>query len=1374
MNAEGVIQSEAFIKWFADLSNKDVGIAGGKGASLAEMYNHGFPIPPGFMITAQAYQYFIEKTGLANQIHAQLHKLNIEDTARLNEASQKIRALIDNAQMPRELEMAIIEAYDILDVERGAMRHAKPGALDILRLGHEPPFVAVRSSATTEDLESISENEHILIKVDGKPVYDEIKTIYERFGDCTLHDVEVPAMEDNQIRWHKVQKLLKHPTEKDILYRIKTVTGREITISPQHTLIILNESTLSPIVADASTMRIGTKIPVIGAIPEINNEDPIIVGDYVAGTDVVIKNNRIMIRNNSGNWSIQHGMPQKIEVSEDFAYFLGLYVSEGSTYEHQTSITNYNHALLEKAEVFCRKIGIYEKSTMNKHSIRINSPSFVRFLHKSCGEPSDKKGKGKLCRTKKVPNFVFGWSKKNIGAFLRGCFDGDGTVGRTGISYCTTSSLLAGGILKLIEILNIGFTFNNNKGIFKINILFSDSRKYNEFVGFNDSNKRDRLITFIDEYAAKEKHFDFKYNVRINPVLSASIKKQIDADLPTKEIESAFCRICGNEAGQTSYYKDKKRYYCEECNKTYYEEEVDKRILKKIDYFDDNGRFKRGATPWNYGNISGKVSLPQLRKFSDRHDIEKTFSLFNGTVKWEEIKEIIEVKNTGFLYDFSVPKVENFAGGFGGIITHNSASFAGQQDSFLAVKGKVQLIQKVKCCFSSLFTARAIYYRQKKGFEHDKAYLAVVVQKMINSQKSGVIFSKNPLKNDNTVVIEAVWGLGEGIVSGRILPDQYQVGPDTEVQEIKVADKKVAMARTSSGAVEGVKLTPERSSQQVLSGYEIKRLAQYALQLEEHYGKPQDIEFAIDREIYIVQSRPITTKAREDTREITGNVLLSGMAASPGVGSGKVRIVQDLNELDKVQQGDILVTEMTNPDMVVSMQRAAGIVTNEGGLTSHAAIVSREMGIPCIVATRNATTTLKEGQIVTVDGFTGRVIEGYAEEKKVEINPIVKTRTKIKVIVDLPDYAPRAALSGAKSVGLVRLEGIIAMGGKHPVWYIKNNKLRDYIASLSSGLKKIAAPFEEIWVRTSDIRSDEYRHLEGAPQITEGNPMLGDHGARFSVRNIDLLAAEFQAIKEVADEFPNKIIGIMMPQVISVEEVNAAKQVAQGVHMPSNTKIGIMVETPAAVQIINELCEAGIAFVSFGTNDLTQFTLAIDRNNPSIQELYNEMHPAVLHSLSYVIRRCKKYGVETSICGQAGSRPEMARFLVGEGIDSISCNADAARLVSENVAAVEASHGADSEPPVELRRPANKEHRNTREQTPSQHNVPRASMDMTENTAEVRTSEEELILKALENTTEEYNPGSETMSDVPSLNDAIPVDSEHFNLLKEDKIVDVF
>ena len=459
-------------------------------------------------------------------------------------------------------------------------------------------------------------------------------------------------------------------------------------------------------------------------------------------------------------------------------------------------------------------------------------------------------------------------------------------------------------------------------------------------------------------------------------------------------------------------------------------------------------------------------------------------------------------------------------------------------------------------------------------------------------------------------------------------------------------------------------------------------------------------------------------------------------------------------DLEKVKQGEVLVTVMTNPDMVVSMQRAAGIVTDEGGVTSHAAIVSREMGIPAVVGTRSATQKLKDGQIVTVDGNTGRVIEGKGVEKRVEVKPIVPTRTKIKVIVDLPDYAPRAALSGAQGVGLVRLEGIIASHGKHPAWYLKHGKLRDYIAALSSGLRKISVPFKEIWVRTSDIRSDEYTGLEGAPQSHEGNPMLGNHGIRFSLQNVDLLEAELAAIKEIADEFKDKRFGVMMPQIISVDEVNQTKKIAAKVRMPENVRMGIMVETPAAVQIIEDFCKEGIHFISFGTNDLTQFTLALDRNNEEIQNLYNELHPAILASIKHVIGVCRRYGVETSICGQAGSKEEMVRFLLKEGITSISVNADAAAAVSQLVASLEAEMPM---PALEEQQP---------HASPHGHGTHEVAMKVPLHTQKI-SREEDLILQALEE--DEYNPGIDEKSQIPSLNDAIPVNSELFERKKDTK-----
>ena len=599
------------------------------------------------------------------------------------------------------------------------------------------------------------------------------------------------------------------------------------------------------------------------------------------------------------------------------------------------------------------------------------------------------------------------------------------------------------------------------------------------------------------------------------------------------------------------------------------------------------------------------------------------------------------------------------------------SSFAGQQESYLNVKGNTELIESVKKVFASLFTARAIYYRKKRGFSKEKFALATVVQKMVDSDRSGVIFSSNPVKENNNVVIEAVFGLGEGIVSGKIKPDNYEVTRELEIINKEIAYKKMAITRNSQGDNQEVHLNEDKGGQQVLTESQVKQLANIALKIETHYGIPQDIEFAIESgEIFIVQSRPITTKVKKEEKEIKGKSILSGLAASPGIASGKVRIIHNLEDLTKVRKGDILVTEMTNPDMVISMQKASGIITNEGGLTSHAAIVSREMGIPAVVGTNNATKTLKEGQEVTVDGFKGLIYEGISEAKSVEILPIVQTRTKIKVIVDLPGAEERAAKTKSESIGLLRLEGIIASNKKHPLAFEKQKKLPEYTEMLEKGISQISAPFKEIWIRTSDIRSDEFSTLQGAVEI-EGNPMLGDHGIRFSLKHPDILKAELKAVLNCANKFQGKKFGIMIPQVISTEEIIKTKELAKELGLLGKVKIGIMVETPSACLIIKDLLKVGLDFISFGTNDLTQYVLAIDRNNEQVQDLFNELHPAVLNAMKRVLRTCEELEVESSICGQAGSKLEMVKFLVANGITSISVNADAAYEISQIVASVE-------------------------------------------------------------------------------------------------------
>ncbi|MEX2016950.1 MAG: phosphoenolpyruvate synthase [Candidatus Pacearchaeota archaeon] len=619
------------------------------------------------------------------------------------------------------------------------------------------------------------------------------------------------------------------------------------------------------------------------------------------------------------------------------------------------------------------------------------------------------------------------------------------------------------------------------------------------------------------------------------------------------------------------------------------------------------------------------------------------------------------------------------------------ASFAGQQDSFVNIKGNNELLQHVKKCFASLFTSRATYYRHKKGFKHEEVKLAVVVQKMVDSDKSGVVFSKDPNQKNDNVVIEAVWGLGEGIVSGQITPDRYDVTPDSKIINKKISDKKIAITRDSGGEKKVANLKEEKSKAQVLEEREIRKLAEIALQLEAHYKKPQDIEFAIERDnIYIVQTRPITTMEKridmeaQSNREIKGEVILEGIAASPGIASGKIKIIKDMKDLSKIKEGDVLVTKMTNPDMVVTMQRSAAIVTDDGGLTAHAAIVSREMGIPAVVGTHTATTKLREGEIITVDGTTGKIYKGKVSENiSKEILPVTAhTQTEIKIMVDLPSFASRAAKTRIKKTGLTRIEGIIAESGKHPNFFLERNKIKDYEDVIFKGIKGIAEFFDEIWVRTSDIRSDEFQNLEGAPKNKEANPMLGMHGIRYGIKNPEILYAELKALKKVSDQSGGKVkIGVMMPQLISVEELRTVKKALDEIKF-NNAKVGVMIETPAAVQIIQDLCREGINFASFGTNDLTQYMLAIDRGNPSVQHLYNEMHPAILYQLAYVIRVCKKNHVESSICGQAGSKKEMVKFLVENGISSISVNADAAKEISDYVAEIEKIivQGTDKEP----------------------------------------------------------------------------------------------
>ncbi|ASJ08683.1 phosphoenolpyruvate synthase [Thermococcus siculi] len=630
------------------------------------------------------------------------------------------------------------------------------------------------------------------------------------------------------------------------------------------------------------------------------------------------------------------------------------------------------------------------------------------------------------------------------------------------------------------------------------------------------------------------------------------------------------------------------------------------------------------------------------------------------------------------------------------------ASFAGQQETYLDVYGVDDVIDKVKKCWASLWTARATFYRAKQGFDHSKVYLSAVVQKMVNSEKSGVMFTANPVTNNrNEIMINASWGLGEAVVSGSVTPDEYIVEKGTwKIKEKFIAKKEVMVVRnpeTNKGTVY-VKvadyLGPEWVEKQVLTEEQIVEVAKIGAKIEEHYGWPQDIEWAYDKDdgkLYIVQSRPITTlkeaesAATEAAETEEAEVILKGLGASPGIGAGKVVVIFDASEIDKVKEGDVLVTTMTNPDMVPAMKRASAIVTDEGGRTSHAAIVSRELGIPAVVGTKEATKVLKTGDYVTVDGTRGVVYKGIVKslvEKKEEEKaaggqvvvagaPLI-TATKVKVNVSMPEVAERAAATGADGVGLLRAEHMILSIGQHPIKFIKDGKFDELVEKLADGIRTVASAFypRPVWYRTLDAPTNEFKEMPGGEdEPDERNPMLGWRGIRRGLDQQELLKAEFTAIKKVVEEGYDNI-GVMLPLVGHPEQIRKAKEIARSVGLEPHKDVewGIMIEVPAAALIIEDLIKEGLDFVSFGTNDLTQYTLAIDRDNDRIAYLYDEKHPAVLKLIENVIKVCKKYGVETSICGQAGSDPKMARILVRLGIDSISANPDAVELIKKTVA----------------------------------------------------------------------------------------------------------
>lgn len=615
-----------------------------------------------------------------------------------------------------------------------------------------------------------------------------------------------------------------------------------------------------------------------------------------------------------------------------------------------------------------------------------------------------------------------------------------------------------------------------------------------------------------------------------------------------------------------------------------------------------------------------------------------------------------------------------------------TASFAGQQATFLNTRGEKNLIEAVKKCWASLFEPRAIYYRAINKFDHMKVGLAIPIQLMVESDVAGVMFTIDPVTKDkNMLNIEAAYGLGEIVVSGAVSPDQYLVDKSTlEIKEKNVVKQTWAIKK--SGATNTrVKIAVADQEKQKLSDEEILALAKIGKIIEAHYGSPQDTEFAVkNQKIYMVQSRPVTTL---ETKTKTGTtiqgrhrVILKGAAASVGQAAGTVKIVSTLEELDKITKGDVLVTKMTNPSYVPAMKRASAIVTDQGGQTSHAAIVSRELAIPCVVGTSEATTKLKDGDIITVDGEAGLVYEGNvvvesAEESAEKVKKI-KTKTKIYVNLAEVEAAERIAKFPVDGVGLLRAEFMIAEIGEHPRAMLERGKGKEFINKLSNGMERFAKAFHPrpVIYRATDFKTNEYKNLKGGDKYEhdEPNPMIGYRGAMRYIQEPDLFELEIKAMKKVRKQYKN--LHLMIPFVRTIDEMKKVIALLNKFKLPrtEDFELYVMCEVPSTVILAQEFIDLGIDGFSIGSNDLTQLTLGLDRDNERVASEFDERNPAVMQSMKKVIEICKKNKVKCSICGQAPSvYPEVTEALIEWGMTSVSVNPDVIIKTRELVAEVE-------------------------------------------------------------------------------------------------------
>ncbi len=629
-------------------------------------------------------------------------------------------------------------------------------------------------------------------------------------------------------------------------------------------------------------------------------------------------------------------------------------------------------------------------------------------------------------------------------------------------------------------------------------------------------------------------------------------------------------------------------------------------------------------------------------------------------------------------------------------------SFAGMNESFLNVRGGDAVIDAVRRCWRSLFGTRTIYYRSVNGFGQADMDIAVIVQRQIESTRAGVMFTVNPATGDrNELVIEGSFGLGEAVVSGSVSPDRYLIEKDPlSLRRRDVHFKELAVEYDPEGGTRTRRLSRDEGLRPILDESEVMAVAELGLRIEKHYGSPQDTEWAFDPDgkLWMLQSRPITALHDEDAPATAApagaasqSVLLRGLGGAPGSASGAVRVLASLDDAERLGDGDVLVTHMTAPDWLPLLRRAAGVITDSGGMTCHAAIVSRELGIPAVVGTGEATSKLRDGEIVTVDATNGVVLEGAHAPATTVRTPAktvsapastparVVTGTQILVNLSEPSQVQRAAALDVDGVGLLRAELMVleALGGDHPRTLLEEGRGEELVSSMANALSGFASAFapRPITYRTIDFRTNEFRGLRGGESFEphESNPMIGYRGALRYTQEPAVFALELAAVRQVWDQ-GHRNLHVMLPFVRTTEELRRCRELVDqsGLLARHGFELWVMAEVPSVLFNLADYAALGIAGISIGSNDLTQLVLGADRDNEVLVDTFDERDPAVLAYLRELIPRARALGLRTSICGQAPSvYPEYPELLVRAGIDAISVNVDAVPRTRALVASAE-------------------------------------------------------------------------------------------------------